>query len=148
MPLLLTTWEKPKAMRSNRAFRLNGTSLRVSFASFRRYTSSRLLSRCTTCRHTILMLFRCVFLRFFSLVSTASSALPLITFRGARMSWEIVRMIFFRISNSAMFCSIVSSRCFLFFALTLISRCMTRYEMNNRMIENIIKPVMTKVECS
>lgn len=36
----------------------------------------------------------------------------------ARMSWEMVRIIFFRISSNALFCSIVSSRRFLFLAFT------------------------------
>ena len=107
-PLSLAARVNPAAIRSSRSESRKGVSLRVSFASLRRYTSKRLFSRCRICLHNMPILARWL-LRFLrSRVSIASSALPLMMLSGARMSWEIVRMIFLRISSRPRFWPIIS----------------------------------------
>ena len=82
--------------------------MRVSFASLRRYTSKRLFSRCRICLQSTPILVRWLLRLLRSRVPIASSALPLMMLNGARMSWEIVRMIFLRISSRSRFCPIIS----------------------------------------
>lgn len=52
----------------------------------------------------------------------ANSALPPMTFSGTQMSYDMVRMIFLRISSSEAFCFTVSSRRLRFFSFSRISR--------------------------
>ena len=144
MPLSLAIRENPKEIRSSNVLRLNGTLLQVSFDSFNRYTSSRLFSRCSTCLPTSTIFARWMFLRFLSRVSIASSALPLMMLSGVRMSCDMVRMMFLRVSNSSSFLFMILS---IFFLSHISCFCwfrIIRKEYTNRKADMIINPRIMK----